>query len=135
MEFCKFLILVLFNLQFLILPSFANRNFSWSHRGDITFMGKTIMFHTDENPILSLGFGTFDAFEHSGNFDITDEVTDLEDFEPKGRVDYEKDYAIITFESMMTDSDKKVGLLFEENGEISISWDHTNLQVIQFHFV
>ena len=52
----------------------------------------------------------------------------------KGRVDYEKDYAIITFESMMTDSDKKVGLLFEENGEISISWDHTNLQVIQFHF-
>ena len=92
-------------------------------------MGKTIMFHTDENPILSLGFGTFDAFEHSGNFDITDEVTDLEYFEPKGRVDYEKDYAIITFESMMTDSDKKVGLLFEENGEISISWDHTNLQV------
>ena len=49
-------------------------------------------------------------------------------------MDYEKDYAIITFESMMTDSDKKVGMLFEENGEISISWDHTNLQVIQFHF-
>ena len=49
-------------------------------------MGKTIMFHTDENPILSLGFGTFDAFEHSGNFDITDEVVDLEDFEPKGTV-------------------------------------------------
>jgi hypothetical protein len=54
-------------------------------------MGKTIMFHTDENPILSLGFGTFDAFEHSGNFDITDEVTDLEDFEPKGTVIYNQE--------------------------------------------
>ena len=47
--------------------------------------GMTIMMHNKDNPILTLGFGKFDAFEHAGNFDITDEVTDLEDFEPKGK--------------------------------------------------
>ena len=83
MEFYNFLILWI-NLHCFI--STVSASFLTSKLSEdeflISFRGIDLMLHTRENPILTLGFGSFQATENAGNFELTDEVTDYEDFEP-----------------------------------------------------
>ena len=123
MEVYKVSVILFYLLQLFVSPSFARlwdvHNVS-PGTASIDLKGMPFMVHKQEFPILTLGYGIFDAFEHAGNFDITDEIEEYEDFEPVGTFYYDDDIANIPFKSVLN-SEKTVSLSFHENGEISIS--------------
>ena len=123
MEVYKFRLILFCLVQLFVSPSFARlwdvHNVS-PGTASIDLKGMPFMVHKQEFPILTLGYGIFDAFEHAGNFDITDEIEEYEDFEPVGTFYYDDDVANIPFKSVLN-SEKTVSLSFHENGEISIS--------------
>ena len=48
----------------------------------ISYNGIEIMKHADDMPLLAVGYGTFDAIENQGNFNVTDDISEIERFYP-----------------------------------------------------
>lgn len=73
-------------LIFLALTSSAFAGFSSQRQDDdfvLFFRGIQVFKHTEEFPMLQLANGTFDAIDSQGNFEIDNQVTNMQTFIPE----------------------------------------------------
>ena len=71
-------------ISFILLFSVCTEaKFSVSEDNVISFNGIELLKHTTENPMLTLGYGTFEAIDSAGNFFLTDEVISKLPFSPE----------------------------------------------------